>query len=1050
MLRVRPDGKLSSPGKQAAPEESGVKRRGRPKTKSVDSFDGTVIIKYGKRKKGRLIFGQKIEAILSAPPAIENISSSSSRDRKASPVSMKPTHPFFTGGVPRVQDKTKPVKGEEAAADPPTQAPSATKLTSPKKARVNSKPPGIEQNHDEGVQSGLPTFGSDHARVTRFPGAKEPLWPPDGMVHVGKPSDLAATHSNPHRQRPTMRSERKLKESRIRIAAQDEVLRPIIDYIKGSYARANDRTQDAQLCHRPRRHIMSGRELQKAIRPRTSHNFPTISLQDGHDTDELSDVQDHSLLAPPALIRIYEQIPTSRTAFDKFECEPKDWAHKYAPKMAAHALQQGREATLIRDWLKSLTVSSVTAVNASATVSKHLKPSRRKRKRAKALDGFVVSSDEEAAEMAGLSDSEGLDSNGPANVKKTVVRVDGHEMLEPGQRVSHSIVVSGPSGCGKSAAVHAIAQELGFEVFEINPGSRRSGRDIMDKVGDMTRNHLVKNQHATELAVDEPEEKEHDSSDEKLRQDIQSGRQGTMNSFFQTKRAKKKPSPKKKKDFTGPQFQKPVKEAKSQKQSLILLEEVDILFEEDKLFWPTILELLLSTRRPVIMTCNDESLLPLDDMALHGIFRFAPSPEPLAVDYLLLIACSEGHLLPRDAVSALYLANGLDLRHTLYDLQFHCQMALGDRKGGLEWMLLDQTPEVQSMPLQDQPRVVSEGTYQSGLGWLGSEVRSDHPVSSLENEVDLLLLACNEWDIDFDTGEIYPTAGSGDQDIATKEKNLMALSTLDQSLGANSLANILPTKELRQPHMAPLDPTQPKISDKLRTHFIDGLPLLQADTLEDETGLLSKLALTLRVMAVRHINTHRKSIQTRNPRQEITASISHPTINPHQNSSSVAELISQAFDPIAHSQKPALGQPKGPQISSFEAPLSTITQDLAPYIRSIVAYDLRLEEQRRELSAALSQPGKAGGKTRRTRASRAALEGGSKANTRRERWFPNATNFDLVLKTGGEGWGQTALEMETEMGKGGVGLLGTATGGGKDGSKESTPGVEGEGLDELH
>ena len=120
--------------------------------------------------------------------------------------------------------------------------------------------------------------------------------------------------------------------------------------------------------------------------------------------------------------------------------------------------------------------------------------------------------------------------------------------------------------------------------------------------------------------------------------------------------------------------------------------------------------------------------------------------------------------------------------------------------------------------------------------------------------------------------------------------------------------------------------------------------------------------------------------------------------------------VSAAFEPIARSSKSTLGVPKGPQITSFDSPISIIATDLAPYVRSIVSYDLRLEEQRRQLSSLLSQPGKDGRKTRTTRASRAALEGGSKAHTRRERWFPNNTKFDLILQSGGKGWQDVLLQ----------------------------------------
>lgn len=117
-----------------------------------------------------------------------------------------------------------------------------------------------------------------------------------------------------------------------------------------------------------------------------------------------------------------------------------------------------------------------------------------------------------------------------------------------------------------------------------------------------------------------------------------------------------------------------------------------------------------------------------------------------------------------------------------------------------------------------------------------------------------------------------------------------------------------------------------------------------------------------------------------------------------------------AFEPIARSTKPVLGIPRGPQISAFDGSLSIITEDLAPYVRSIVSYDLRLEEHRGLLSSLLSQKGQNSKRQRTTRASRAALEGGSKAHTRRERWFPNNTNFDSVLQSGGQGWQDIALK----------------------------------------
>ncbi|MCV5168992.1 AAA family ATPase, partial [Escherichia coli] len=74
-------------------------------------------------------------------------------------------------------------------------------------------------------------------------------------------------------------------------------------------------------------------------------------------------------------------------------------------------------------------------------------------------------------------------------------------------KIAHTLVISGPPGCGKTAAVYAVAKELDFEVFEINSSSRRSGKDVLEKIGDMTRNHLVQqHQSSSEKAGDDQED----------------------------------------------------------------------------------------------------------------------------------------------------------------------------------------------------------------------------------------------------------------------------------------------------------------------------------------------------------------------------------------------------------------------------------------------------------------------------------------------------------------------------------------------------------------
>lgn len=754
MLRVRPDGKLGSP-KAKEPSQGGKPRRGRKSGKAeASSIKLVAVIKYGRDNGSRQSIGRKIDDILSGVVSVQD----AVKDNPPKPTEpLKPTHPFFLGGSALVA----PQPGRTTSSDPkPVESDASVgkeqrKPISPRKARVTSKPPDVADNQARATPFGLGghAFGSDHARVTRFPGAIEPIWPPADMLHVGRPKESTMNVNNSMQVLHSTKPSRKLKGLEVRVPEREDVLAPSVNLARSF--QLNDRvfqkvnSRDWREFQRPTRRLMTGHELQKAIQPRLDSK---IEAAENNDVDELSVPQPVYSPAHVALQHLYGTIATSLSSFDKFECERQDWMHKYAPKAAKDILQQSHEVNLLRDWLKGSTIRSVEfRDNGNSSRSSSVAPRRRgpkKRKRAEELDGFVVSSDEEASLMDEITDPESFHTR-TSLLKKSVIRAaDATGFLGTVGRSANAVVISGPHGCGKTAAVYAVAQELGFEVFEINAASRRSGRDILDRVGDMTRNHLVRQDPRDEVAGND-ETAEQQRANEQLKQDLESGRQGTMNSFFKSakgiksKHLAKKRSPQK----AGLEANEQPKKQQSQKQSLILLEEVDVLFEEDKLFWATVLELTLQSKRPIILTCTDECLLPLDDIALHAIFRFGPPPHQLAVDYLLLVACNEGHLLSREAVSALYNAKGSDLRASIAELNFWCQMAIGDVKGGLEWMLIRSDADEHQEPGSESTRVVSEGTYQKGMGWLSGDLSSETDPSLCE-ETELLLEAWNGWGID--------------------------------------------------------------------------------------------------------------------------------------------------------------------------------------------------------------------------------------------------------------------------------------------------------------
>ncbi|VDQ12861.1 unnamed protein product, partial [Trichobilharzia regenti] len=54
-----------------------------------------------------------------------------------------------------------------------------------------------------------------------------------------------------------------------------------------------------------------------------------------------------------------------------------------------------------------------------------------------------------------------------------------------------AFLLLGPSGTGKSSLIYALANDLDFKVFELNPSSRRSGKDITSQFQSALNSHHV-------------------------------------------------------------------------------------------------------------------------------------------------------------------------------------------------------------------------------------------------------------------------------------------------------------------------------------------------------------------------------------------------------------------------------------------------------------------------------------------------------------------------------------------------------------------------------
>ncbi|QPC77222.1 hypothetical protein HYE68_007974 [Fusarium pseudograminearum] len=970
--------------------------RSPPRTRPKYAPSRIVCMKYGHDDASRKELGDKISQIMDGniiipptPPKKRGKKvKENSNTQNAS--SSKTTHPLFAA-------KTKQVmKAEESAVD--KHSPSSSRHTvfmstpmSPKKARnpfvMNKQAPRF------GVKTG----------VAKVPGAMQPLWPAKGMAHV-RGFDVQL---DPATFLSAGCTKKKSKGSAVTITPEESVLERFcatMDFaaIQDSLPKNDDHFEPApEELRIPSRHFESGRKLQKRIRS----ELRTLKSTTSQDDDQLvNDITEHSKTTHPAINRLYQSLETNLSAYDKSTCEPLAWTQKYAPATALEILQGGKEALLLKDWLQALKVDSVISAGQDNPMAKKKakpKAAPKKKRKKDELSDFIVSSEEEANEMEEISENDAdWAPAGLGLLKKTVVRNgDVTKGTRDQERLTNSVVISGPHGSGKTATVYAIAKELGFEIFEIHPGSRRSGKDILEKVGDMTRNHLVQ-QHQAQNAPGATEEDE-------VARDLKAGKQGTMTSFFQ-KKTTSRPPPKKSLEEKPTETTK-ASSTKSQKQSLILLEEVDILYEEDKQFWATLTGMMAQSKRPFIMTCNDETMVPLRTLNLHGIFRFSPPPIDLAVDLCLLTAANEGHILRRTAVEALYKSRRNDLRAALTELNYWCQIGVGDRKGGSDWFYLRWPKGSDLDENGDVVRVLSEETYCKGLGWVGRDLISTCP-DPIKSEEEALKQSWDSWSLDMgdwdNTLNLQSWADGMSHNASEQSKRLEFLEATDEFYNSMGDADLLSNGTLGINLQETIDPGLPEMPAKMRDDFILGRRLLEADPKIVHSSLSVDLSLTLKSLARQTLlDTSLKTDTTTSPLLEplterrVIQSLEH-SFEPQTPPLNRMDLA-HAFDPIAVNEKTVYASYLDPSV--FDRTTSLIVLDIAPWVRGIVEFDSTLMQERLKLSNLLSEGGTRK-RMRTTRSAYSAMEGGERRTVRRERYFADTLNTVFVRHTAGEGW----------------------------------------------
>ena len=1020
-----------------------------------------VVIRYKNDQLLSLNLGQKIEAILDGTRTAVSLSETVLQVPKPSKSTKVPgngattAHPFF-----------RPKAAVVNTSNAPTSKPSHD--TTINRGRTKKSPPGIDrpkstvtslerpQSKDRGSRQGTPTkkkpstprknptqmfpgFGN-MSKIPKLPGVLEPAWPWKNMVHIrglDRLDDLLGEGGNSWIECPA--KEKKAKYQAMDVAPNENLISTLAarlsinEVVKSIQEVDLDEYPPVPPCLRPAtRHFQAGPTIQRRIRKELRAPISWVDNEINVDTDE-DEIQGHrrrekvNNLLPP---KIFESLATNLSAFDQNQYETQLWTHKYSPQSAEEVLHNIPEALILKEWLQTLTLIS-TETAPGKIIGKRIgqskpEPATKRVRKSKKLDDFVVSSGDEdnlIDELAELHDSPPGSQNAPM---KSVVSTGTDDL----GKSANGVVISGPHGCGKTAAVYAVAKELGFEVFEINSSSRRSGKDILDRVGDVMRNHIVRGTHSQHSEiVDLDTQRIADALDA----DLKSGRQGTMNSFFQMKEPAKintttlKVRPSSTKTNESITTKAPSRVIpKTQKQSLIFFEEVDVLYEEDKNFWNTVMAMVIGSKRPIVMTCTDESVIPIASLSLHAILRFTAPPVNIAADHMLLVAANEGHLIHHDAAKSLYESRNKDLRGSLTDLNFWCQFGVGDNKGTVDWICPRWPPGIDVDKNGNTLRVVSEGTYQAGMGWLCQDFLESNE-SHLNVETEMLRETQESWQLDASDwhGSIDFTDWAVKSQSALKEKKdkLAVLEIYGDFVESMSADDWCFGTAFAPENKRTMDASLPDMLSKAREDYPLGHGILEAEPFENFGSETIRVDISSWIKS--RSRDHFQVAQHTTYGYGIPAQLDRPseesvhklirTRSCKSDSSITRRDFSAAFDPISEPDTYVWKISSSLELSSFDRPMHLLVTDMAPYVRSIVSYDMRLSEERSRMSNLLSQGGQKTKRMRTTRAAMSALEGGARSTTRKERYFGPDLNPYLVLKTGLPSWLDAVAQSEKHM-----------------------------------
>lgn len=221
------------------------------------------------------------------------------------------------------------------------------------------------------------------------------------------------------------------------------------------------------------------------------------------------------------------------------------------------------------------------------------------------------------------------------------------------------LILTGPTGCGKTSSVYTVAAELAIKVIEVNASSKRTGKIMLQDLQEATQSHKVNRGTSNTESSQKSQEK---NLTELLRKNKKKGR--PKKSIEKSKKSVEE-------NVTlsaTPSSQESVRTA----MSLILVDDADIVFDQDDGFTSAIVQLVQSSKRPVILITSSLVCPHLQRFFSNGkILKMSPLLPRLVGTWLDIMCLADtGNSWPGLGANFLNYFSG-DIRKTINYLQFY-------------------------------------------------------------------------------------------------------------------------------------------------------------------------------------------------------------------------------------------------------------------------------------------------------------------------------------------------------------------------------------------